>query len=72
MYLIPNFKSLFRPLEQFFLIVGQNNFGNKIHTIISREMLKKKACTRSACLVGFARVLKSALGNLQVCVLHDS
>ena len=26
----PNFKSFFRSLEQFFLTVGQNNFGNKI------------------------------------------
>ena len=28
--LASNFKSFSRPLEQFFLKVGQNNFGNKI------------------------------------------
>jgi hypothetical protein len=33
-----NFKSFSRSLEHFFLIVGQNNFGNKIPYILARGL----------------------------------
>ena len=37
-----NFKSFSRSLEQFFLTVGQNNFGNKIPFLLFEELLKLK------------------------------
>ena len=37
-----NFKSFSRSIEQFFLTVGQNNFGNKIPLLIANSYLKGK------------------------------
>ena len=42
-----NFKSFFRSLEQFFLTVGQNNFGNKIPFLLCTYILN---CNLQLCM----------------------
>ena len=39
-----NFKSFSRSLEQFFLTVGHNNFGNKIPLLLAGTVLTSKRC----------------------------
>ena len=59
-----NFKSFSRSLEHFFLIVGQNNFGNKIPFLKNKKKGKAKrektqTIFRLFCLIVFLCVVVS-------------
>ena len=61
-----NFKSFFQSLEQFFLTVGQNNFGNK--TPLNVQLYCLKNYSKNLFLVTFLQT-RNLLLNLQICCL---
>jgi hypothetical protein len=58
-----NFKSFSQPLVQFFLTVGQNNFGNKIPLLFSTKYVYQCNVVSVQKIIADITISKSIYGN---------